>query len=171
MKFSTIRCYENIILPISLFCMILSAILFCRYVWDYFVSPIPDYSNLSMIEGKVMQKKLGTSGKYAPDVYRLWVMTDTDERQLSVVMRHVSNCCFLEAIPLFEKVTLLAESATGDSKLYQLTHQNKVILDGHDVLLKEREEINENLYAALILFFIGGATYIIGIVRKLNKNT
>jgi hypothetical protein len=124
-----------------------------------------------MIEGKVMQKKLHRGGRHAPDEYRLWVMTDSDEIQVSILKRQVSDCCFLEAIPLFEKVTLLTSNSIRDIELYQITHQYTVILDGHDVLYKENEDIIEMLYGSLMLFVLGGAVYTIGLVRKIKRNT
>jgi len=171
-ELSNLKTLDNTISLVKLVFLALSAVLFCLFSWHHYISPPPKYAELTTIEGKVMQKKLHRDGKYSSsEEYRLWIMTDIDEMQVTIPKGSVKNCCFLDLVPQFEKVNLLVDFTFSGIKLYQITHGNKVILDGHDELLKEKQGVFKMLYAALVLFLIGGTAYLIEAFRKIQKNT
>ncbi|PCM43219.1 hypothetical protein [Marinobacter sp. ANT_B65] len=168
--FSKIKSFDDVVSLIKRFFLALSVLFFCFYVWGCFISPPLEYSELTELEGVIIEKWRHNPSR-APEEYRLRVKTDDGIKQLRVVSNLVANCCFLEEIPLNRKVSLLTNWSIEGIDFYQLTYGKKVLLDAHDVLAGEEEIIVNYLPFSLVLFLIGGFAYCVESVRKAKKNT
>jgi hypothetical protein len=158
------KSFEEVLLAIKYLSLIFVLLFPLLYVWDRYISPPPTISELSKIEGMVMQKGLYSSGKHSK-VYRLWVKTDDEEIKLTIADYLVSDCCLLKKIPLFTRIEFLV----NNTNLYQLKHDGNIILNAHDVFKNEEENTNLALYFALTAFFMGCFAQFILSVRKSKK--
>ncbi len=169
--FSNIKSFDDVVSSIKRFCLALSVLFFCFYIWGSFISPPLEYSDLTKLEGVVIEKWHRPPASKVQEEYRLRVKTDDGVKQLRVARHLVANCCFLQQVPLNKRVSLLTDWTFEGINLYQLSYENKVILDAHDVLTGEEEDIVSYLPIALILLLIGGFAYCIEFVRRTKKST
>jgi hypothetical protein len=166
---SKIKSFDDFLSFIKRFCLALSTLFFCFYLWgSYFSQPL-EYSDLTELEGFVIEK-WRSKGPRAPEVYRLRVKTDDGIKQFRINSRLVANCCFLEEIPLNKKVSVLTNWSIEGINLYQITLGNKVLLNAHDVIAREDEKIVSYLPFSLVLFLIGGFAYCLELFRKDKKS-
>jgi len=169
--FSNIKSFDDVVSSIKRFCLALSVLFFCFYIWGSFISPPLEYSDLTKLEGVVIEKWHRPPASRVQEEYRLRVKTDDGIKQLRIPRHLVANCCFLQQVPLNKTVSLLTNWSFEGILLYQLSYENKVILDAHDVLAGEEEDIVNYLPIALILLLIGGFAYGIEWLRKIKKST
>lgn len=166
--FSHIKSFDDVVSLIKRLCLFLSILFFCSYIWGSFISPPLEYSELTELEGVVIEKWSHTPPR-TPEQYRLRVKTDDGVKQLRIASNQVENCCFLQEVPLNKTVSVLTNWTFDGIKLYQLSYGNKVLLDAHDVLAREADTIVNHLPFSLLLFLMGGFAYCIEYVRKIKK--
>ena len=168
--FSNIKSFDDVVSLIKRFCLALSALFFCFYTWGSFISPPLEYSELTQMEGVVIEKWLHTPNR-GPEEFRLRFKTDDGVKQLMVLRDLVANCCFLQEVPLNKKVSVLTNWSFEGINLYEFSYGNKMLLNAHDVLAGEKENIVNYLPISLVLFLIGGFSYGVESVRKAKKST
>ena len=167
---SNIKSFDDVLSLIKRLFLSFSLLFYFLYVWGSYISPPLKYSELSELEGFVIEKWCHTPSK-GLDEYRFRVQTDDGERQLRIVQNLVENCCFFQEVPLNRRVSLLTNWTLNGINLYQLTYSNKILLDAHDVLEREEENIAELLPVSFVLLLTGGFTYCVELIRKAKKST